>query len=274
MGRQNPETGDKTYRISLVEDSTHKTIKAFRFSKIRLIYVIVSTSILVLGLLWCLFALTPLRMTIPGYPDGRARKAAMTNAIKIDSLENAVTRWTLYAENLSRVLTGEESFNYDSIMMRSNVKYISEKTAEELAAKEEQLRETVRQEEQFGVSGTQRSLPIEGVHFFVPVKGVVSKAFESVTHSGIDISVSSNAVVSSVLDGSVIFSGWDDEAGYMIIVQHKDNIISIYQNNQKLLCKAGESLKAGAPVAIASEHLHFELWHQGEALDPQNYISF
>ena len=282
MGRQNPETSDKTYRISLVEDSTHKTIKTFRFSSVRLIYAILSGSILALGLVWCLFALTPLRMTIPGYPDGKVRKAAVTNAIKIDSLENAVTRWTLYAENLSRVLTGEESFNYDSIMLRSNVKYISEKNAEALAEKEAQLRETVRQEEQFGVSNTQRLLPIEGMHFFVPVKGVVAKSFDRISHSGIDISVSNGAVVSAVLDGSVIFSAWDDENGYMVIIQHKGNIISIYQNNQRLLCKAGDSVKAGTPIAIAgssinktqTDHMHFELWHDGEALDPQNYISF
>lgn len=278
MGRQNPENGDKAYRISLAEDSTHKTIKTFRFSRARLIYALLSGSILALGLLWCIFALTPLRMTIPGYPDGRARRAAVTNAIKIDSLENAVTRWTLYAENLSRVLTGEESFNYDSIMQRSNVKYISEKNAEALAEKEAELREVVRQEEQFGVSSTQRTLPVEGSHFFVPVKGVVAKGFDRISNPGVDITTSDGAVVSSVLDGNVIYSDWDDENGYVLIIQHRSGIISIYRNNQKILCKTGDDVKAGTPVAIAgsdsNKNMHFELWQDGQALDPQTYISF
>lgn len=282
MGRQNPETADKAYRLSLIEDSTHKTIRTVRFSRLRLIYAVLSGSVLTLALLWCLFALTPLRMTIPGYPGGRARRAAVTNAIKIDSLENAVTRWTLYAENLSRVLTGEESFNYDSIMQRSTVKYISEKNAEDLAGKEALLRETVRQEEQFGVSGTQRAMPIEGMHFFTPVKGVVANGFDRISSPGIDITISNGAVVSAVLDGSVIYATWDDENGYLLMIQHKGNLVSIYGNNQKLLCKAGDSVKAGTPIAIAgsstnkdqTDRMHFELWHDGQALDPQNHISF
>ncbi|MBO5195408.1 MAG: M23 family metallopeptidase, partial [Bacteroidales bacterium] len=82
--------------------------------------------------------------------------------------------------------------------------------------------------------------------------------------------------------GTVIFSGWSDEVGYTIQIQHENDIVSIYKHNSKLLKKAGEKVLAGSPIALVGgtgtlstgEHLHFELWYKGEAVDPTEYISF
>jgi murein DD-endopeptidase MepM/ murein hydrolase activator NlpD len=89
-------------------------------------------------------------------------------------------------------------------------------------------------------------------------------------------------VVSAVLDGTVIFDGWNAETGYVIIVQHRENLLSVYSNNQKLLRSSGDAVKAGTPIALVggmsgqpgAEHLHFELWQNGQSLDPTHYISF
>ena len=72
--------------------------------------------VVILGSLYCLVAFTPLRTTIPGYPDAHFRRQAVDNAIKIDSLESAITRWKLYSENLSRVLSGDSTLNLDSLL--------------------------------------------------------------------------------------------------------------------------------------------------------------
>ena len=283
MGRQNPEKSEKIYRLSFFEDSTHKKIKTLRFSKSQLIYGLVSAVVLGATAIWLIFALTPIRNTIPGYPDARARQAAVSNAIKIDSLENAVARWTLYAENLSRVLTGQEAFDYGSIISGGKVEYLSDKSSDQLARQDSVLRRTVREEEQFGVSAArERSLPIQGMHFFSPVKGVVALEFDAISHPAIDITAPSGTVVKSVLDGTVVFSGWDDEDGYYLVMQHKDNVLSIFNHCSRLLIRDGEQIKAGTPVALVGNtgikeqtaHLHFGLWHNGEALDPQKYISF
>ena len=86
----------------------------------------------------------------------------------------------------------------------------------------------------------------------------------------------------ATLDGTVIYDGWSDEDGYTIHIQHDGDIVSIYKHNEKLLKKTGDKVSAGMPVALVGntgklstgDHLHFELWHKGETVDPAKYISF
>ena len=113
MGKNNL---NKVYRISVVEDETHRMIRSYRFSRLGFILTVVTVFVVVLGGLYALIALTPLRTTIPGYPDAHFRRVAVENAIKIDSLESSLTRWKLYSESLSRVLAGDTSINIDSLL--------------------------------------------------------------------------------------------------------------------------------------------------------------
>ena len=145
------------------------------------------------------------------------------------------------------------------------------------------LRKEVMSEDRFDIAaGSGKVLPIEGMHFFTPLKGVISQGYDKAVHPYIDITAPSNSVVMSVLDGTVISAGWSDEDGNTIRIQHDGDIISVYKHNQKLMKKTGDKVTAGTPIAIVGdtgsksdgEHLHFELWHKGEAVDPTKYISF
>ena len=283
MGRQNPGRIPQKFRLSLVDNETHNTLRSIRFGRAQLIYGIITAVLALMLIAYLLFAFTPLRTTIPGYPNAHSRRQAVANAIKIDSLENAVARWNIYAESLSRVLTGEASIDLDSLMRTSTARYLSNKDRAELARRDSVLQETVQKEEQFGVgTGAARDLPIEGVHFFTPLKGVVAKGYDRVIYPGIDVSAPTGSVVSAVLDGTVIFTGWDAEQGYIILIQHRNNLLSIYTNNQKLLRNSGDAVKAGTPIALVggtgrqekTDHLHFELWQNGQSLDPTQFISF
>ena len=283
MGRQNPLAGKHTYRLSLVDNETHEPIRSIRFGKAQGIYWIITAVLALLLFFYLIFAFTPLRTIIPGYPNAHSKKEAVANAIKIDSLENAVIRWNVYAEHLSRVLTGESSVDFDSLVRAGSARYLSDKDADELVRQDSVLRETVLKEEQFGVSALgERDLPIEGVHFFTPIKGVVSAGFERAVHPYIEIAAPTGTVVSAVLDGTVVFTAWDAEQGYIVILQHRGDLLSVYTNNQKLLRSAGDVVKAGTPIALVggtsrsegAEHLHFELWQNGESLDPTRFISF
>lgn len=285
MGRQNPDGRHKVYRLLLVDNDTHNSIRTVLFTKLRFIYFAVTVVVVFILLMYCIIAFTPLRLTIPGYPDANFKRTALANAIKVDSLESAVTRWNLYAENLGRVLAGESTLNLDSLISGNAVRYLSDKSAEELAKRDSVLRETVQKEEKFGVSSgsaSSKSLPVEGLHFFTPVKGVVSEGFDGVAHPGVDIVTPSGTVVSAVLDGVVVYGGWSDELEYVIVVQHRNNIISIYGGNRKVLCRPGDEVKAGTPLALSGgadsgsgkEHLHFELWSGGHPLNPAQFISF
>ena len=285
MGRQNPDGRHKLYRLQLVDNDTHRSIRTVLFTRPRFICFAVTAAVVTVLLIYCIIAFTPLRLTVPGYPDANFKRTALANAIKVDSLQSAVTRWHLYAENLSRVLAGKSTLSLDSLIGGNSLRYLSDKSAEELSRRDSVLRETVRSEEKFGVSeagAAAKNLPVEGLHFFTPVKGVVSEGFDSVTHPGVDVVTPSGTIVGAVLDGVVIYTGWNDELGYVVMVQHKNNLISIYGSNLKALRRPGDDVKAGTPLALSGGedaatgkgHLHFELWLDGHPLNPVQFISF
>ncbi|MCM1178530.1 MAG: M23 family metallopeptidase [Bacteroidales bacterium] len=280
MARQNKDNKVKDYRIDIVDHRSHKTLWTQRFSRTGLITYSVSAIIFIFIGFYCLIAFTPVRKTIPGYPDSHSKKVAIRNAIKVDSLERLISRWELYSENLRRVIDGEAPVKIDSIIQASAS--TGGKSREELSRKDSLLRQNVINEEQFGLSNRHaRNLPIEGMHFFTPLKGVISQGYD-VVHPYIDITAPENSVVMAVLDGAVIFAGWNNDTGYTIQIQHENDLISIYKHNRKLLKKTGDKVMSGTPIALVGgtgelstgEHLHFELWYKGEAIDPTKYINF
>jgi murein DD-endopeptidase MepM/ murein hydrolase activator NlpD len=237
---------------------------------------------MVCAITYCLIAYTPVRTFIPGYPDARTKRVAIQNAIKVDSLERVIYRWELYSENLKRAVEGKEPIKIDSIIKASRKDAAEPVDASALQKQDSLLREKVKEEEQFEISARgRRDLPIEGLHFFTPLKGVVSQGFDA-THPYIDITAAEGSAVKATLDGTVIYTGWSEDDGNTIQIQHTDDIVSIYKHNDKLLKKAGDKVKAGTSIAIVGNtgdtstgtHLHFELWHKGEAVDPTRYIKF
>ena len=268
------------FEFSIKDPSSER--KTLRMSRLALTLGLSCAAILIVLLIYCIIAFTPIRTTIPGYPDAHARKTAIANAIKIDSLERVLSRWDIYALNLSRVLRGETTFNRDSVSILSGPSFLSDKSEKELEESDSLLRESVIKAEQFRLSsGAGKSLPVEGRIFFTPLKGLVSEVFDKYAHPAIDITAKSGSVVSAIADGTVIYSGYDEELDYVLIIQHNDNLVSMYGKCYRILKNSSDAVKAGTPIAMiggdsqsATGHLHFALWQDGEALDPSKYITF
>lgn len=283
MAQQKKEKKTVKYRLSLLDAQTHEKLWEMRFTKTGFLVTAVSAVVLFALTIFCITAFTPVRTFIPGYPDAHSKRAAILNAMRIDSLEAVVKTWHLYSENLRRVIDGQQPLRIDSLIdsRRNSGKATM---SDGIPGRQDSiLRQTVLDEEQFGLSETgRRDLSIEGMHFFTPLKGVISQGYDPIVHPFIDITAPANSVVAAVLDGTVIFAGWNDEAGYTIQIQHSNDIVSTYKHNQKLLKKTGDKVSAGTPVAMvgntgslsSGEHLHFELWYRGEAVDPTKYINF
>lgn len=273
----------KNFRLTLVDDDTHDKVWSKKFTRIGALVTAVTVIVVTIATIFCVIAFTPIRTLIPGYPDARSKHDAIKNAITIDSLENVLTKWELYSENLRRVVDGQEPLKIDSLMEVRKNPAAEAGDSRELAEKDSLLRKEVADEDRFDIKpGSARTLPIEGMHFFTPLKGVVSRGYDKALHPYIDITAPGNSVVMSVLDGTVISAGWNDTEGYTIRIQHEGDIISVYKHNQKLLKETGDKVTAGTPIAVLGgtgstsdgDHLHFELWHKGEAVDPTKYISF
>ena len=280
---QNKTDRIKNFRLTLVDDETHKPILVTRFTRTTFLVSAVMAAAALCLVFYMLVAFTPVRTLIPGYPDARAKRAAIQNAMKIDSLEMIVSRWELYSENLRRILDGEEPIRIDSLVRKIAESDRQEISEREIRERDSILRMNVAEEEQFSLSLAEgRNLHIEGMHFFCPLKGVVSQGYDPAIHPFVDITAPANSMVFAVLDGSVIYSGWSDDSGYTIQIQHSNDIVSIYKHNQKLLKAVGDRVTAGDPIAVVGntgtlttgDHLHFELWYRGEAVDPTRYINF
>lgn len=272
----------RNLRLTLLDAASHERLWSLRFSRTHMIVAAISSVVAVLVAVFCLIAYTPIRTFIPGYPNAQSRRQAVQNAQRIDSLQTRILQWELYTENLRRVVSGEEPIRLDTLMLgQEGSRSVSD--ARYLAIRDSLLRADVVQEEQFGLTSVRRQhLPIEALAFYTPVKGVVSTEFNQILHPWVDITAPVGSTVMAVLDGTVVYTDWAQDSGYTLVLQHGNDLLSIYKHNQKLLHKTGAAVKAGTPVAMLAssssltkgDHLHFELWYKGTAVDPVRYIKF
>ena len=284
MNNTNKDKKTTHFRLSLLDAKTHQQLKSVRFTRTTFTITIICSIVIICASIYSLIAFTPIREFIPGYPDEATKRTAIRNAIKADSLERVILKWELYSENLRRVLEGTASpSSIDSLMNASRNTLKNAKDDKIIQIQDSLLRKTVMDEQMYEIADrNRRSLPIEGMHFFTPLKGIITQGYDPAVHPFIDIAAAEGTVVNAIADGTVIYTGWSDETGYTIQIQHDADIISIYKHNEKLIKSVGDRVSAGTPIALVGNtgslstgpHLHFELWYKGECMDPTKHINF
>ena len=201
---------------------------------------------------------------------------------KVDSLENQMRVKDQFISNVQRVLMGEVSVD-DSAFL-NNATIFVDKVIEPIPAVDSQFRKEFEESElTFLTVKNPITQSLEDQYFYSPIEGIVTTEFNiREEHYGIDIVSKSNEPVKSVAEGTVIFSDWTQESGNVIAIQHRDNIISVYKHNSALLKKVGNFVNSGEAIAIIGNtgefttgpHLHFEMWYNGNSVDPEEFISF
>ena len=270
------------YRIVIFNDLNLHIIKQIRFNARTLVLGLVGAVVTIIIGVTILIAFTPLREYIPGYPSGKLRQKLIQNALVTDSIEQKINLYDRYFHDLRAMLSGENA--QDSIVKRDSVKRPNLNEFRRL--NQDSLFKDELEQEQFNLHlspGATRKSGLASLLFFPPLKGMVTgKQDISSGHYGVDIVAKANSRVSSALDGTVIFAEWTMETGYVMIIQHDQNIVTSYKHNAELLKKQGDKVKAGEVIAIMGNtgkmttgpHLHFELWVNGNPINPQDYISF
>src|SRR5690606_9593669 len=134
----------------------------------------------------------------------------------------------------------------------------------------------------FKLTGTSgRNLPSVALPALPPVEGFVTRGFDARSgHYAIDIAVEEGTTVRSIGDGYVVFADWTYEGGFALAVQHADGFVTVYKHNERLLKRLGDHVRARDAIAISGNtgeistgpHLHFELWHNGLAQNPADYL--
>lgn len=270
------------YRLIIYNDSTIQTVWSIKLTPIKVLTLGSLGAILLILLTTVIIAYTPLRENIPGYPSAKVRQQILYNYMLVDSLENEIITRDTYFLKIKTLFQGEtpleESENADPALRVTAPKFKSYNADSIFKDKllEEKSYLSLQQ-------STKRLPSIANIHFFTPLRGLITNKFNPKTdHLAVDIVGKQNARISNVLDGTVIFAGWTMDTGYSIFIQHENNIISVYKHNAELLKTIGDKVKSGDVIAIMGNsgelttgpHLHFELWHNGTALDPETYIDF
>lgn len=275
------------YRLAIFNEQSYEELFVMRLSRLNVFTAAGTIAVLLVVLVTLLIAFTGLREYIPGYPDAQQRLLIVRNAQRVDSLLVEINKRDQFINSFKAILHGEmpdDSAPDDTAQPATNsvapVPEFSRSEADSL------LRAQVEREERFNLSAREsprRAVALESAFFVSPIKGMVVNGFgETKGHYGVDIVSAPGGRVAAVMDGMVVFTGWTVETGYVVQVQHPNNLISIYKHNEIILKEVGQAVKAGEAIArvgnsgelTTGPHLHFELWYNGVPLNPTDYISF
>lgn len=274
------------YRLVVMNDITFEERLSFRLTRLNVMILMSVITIILIGLTTLLIAFTPLREYIPGYTDVTLNQRVYNLQAKADSMERVFYQKDLFIQNLRNILEGKPV--QDTIIVQDTLDFRYDSITMKHSSEDSILRADYENQNRFDLyyDGQSALIKINSRHnitFFKPLEGIVTNQFSlAENHLGIDIVAKQNETVKATMDGTVIFSDWTVETGYVIAIQHQGSYISIYKHNSANFKNAGAYVKAGDPIGIIGEtgelstgpHLHFELWYNGSPVNPLNYLTF
>jgi len=275
------------YRLIILNETTFEEKISFRLSRLNVFIVTGILAIILIFLTSYIIAFTPLREYIPGYQSLSGQKELYSIQLRADSIQKEMNARNKLLKNITEIVGG--GIPRDTLNTKpsdsSAVKFRNIKTTP--SDDEVALRNDFDKESRYNInpagSKTASGSSIRSINFFTPVKGVITTKFNvNDKHLGIDIAASKDEPVKAALDGTVIFADFTPKTGYVIGIQHRLNYITFYKQNSILLKSPGQFVRAGEPIAIVGNngeltkgpHLHFELWHNGNPVNPLDYIDF
>jgi murein DD-endopeptidase MepM/ murein hydrolase activator NlpD len=281
---------NRKYDFLMSHDESGRPMLNFKLNLLNLILAIIGMALLLIVITTFIIAFTPLREYIPGYTDTNLNREVYELNLRADSLRREMKKKDIYFENLKKVVEGYD-FAADSALASVSIYEplpagVTDTITLKKSVQDSILRAEYEAQNQYNLFGKDylsTTKPNSLVkNFYVPLTGKVMNVFNpDKGHFGVDIASEGDKIINATLDGTVVFSSWSINNGYCIGIQHEDSYFSVYKHNATLLKKEGEYVKAGEAIAIlgksgeaeAFEHLHFELWHNGLALDPVEYMT-
>ena len=270
------------YKVVISSEDTFEEKLSFRINKISTFVLFLTYSAIVILATISIVFFTDVRELVPGYSPPKLLNQVIDLSKKADSLEKKINLDTQFYKSIEDVLSG----NTDTIILRDDIsnKINLEEESFSLISPSLQdsvLRKYVEKQDEFNL--TQNELIVSDKTFFPPIRGSITQSFNiNEGHYAIDVAADTGSPVKSVLDGRIIFSEWSIDTGYVIIIDHGDNIISVYKHNSKALKVQNDFVNAGEIIAFSGSqgnlstgpHLHFELWNNGVPINPEIFLKF
>ena len=270
------------YKVVVSSEDTFEEKLSFKANKINAFIIMLLYSIILIAFTISIVFFTQLREMVPGYSSSDLLNRAIYLTKKTDSLEQQIALNNKFYKSIEDVLSGNvdefvsrNELSIDSNLINPDIFTISPNLQDSI------LRQYVENEDKFNL--TNNELVIENKMFFSPIKGEITQSFNlNENHFAIDIAADIGTPVKSVLDGKIIFSEWSLETGYVVVIDHGENIISVYKHNSKTLKEQNDFVQAGEVIAYSGNqgnlssgpHLHFELWKNGTPIDPEPLLNF
>jgi len=270
------------YKIVISSEDTFEEKLSFKANKINAFIIMLVYSIILISFTISIVFFTQLRELVPGYSSSDLLNRAVYLTEKTDSLEQQIALNNKFYQSIEDVLSGKtedfvpkEVLEADTNYNNFDIKTINPNIQDSI------LRSYVDNEDKFNL--TKNELVIENKMFFTPIMGEITQGFNSKdNHYALDISADIGTPVKSILEGKIIFSEWSVDTGYVIIIDHGQDIISVYKHNSKALKKQNDFVQAGEVIAYSGNqgnlstgpHLHFELWKNGTPINPQPLLNF
>ena len=269
-------------RLVILNEETFEEMFSLKLTLMNVFVVATIGAILIITVTTYIIAFTPLREFIPGYASNKLKKDATELALKSDSLVFALQKNEAYIASIKKVLTGDLEYaklNKDSILAsKSEVSNEADFKPSEADLK---LREQVAQEDKYNLFEKAQSKA--SIVLFPPAKGAITEKFSLKNkHFAVDVALTKNTPIKSILSGSIVFADWSPSAGNVIILRHNNGFISVYKDLESLTKSQGDVVRTGEVIGIAGStgqesqgvHLHFELWKDGYPIDPTQFIEF
>lgn len=272
------ENASNRYRLVILSEDNFQEIGNYQLT-LGNIYALISSIIVVLGLLIIsVIAFTPIKKLIPGYGDIEDNTMFIELNKQLDYIESNLDAQEVYLKSFRKLLMADSS----GVSPKENDDNSKLRLAINLAEKDN---EDIKASSPTPGNSNKGGMPIldNTYNFITPVSGLVSAEFmPDKKHFGVDILAPKNTPVKAILDGFVLISGWNLETGNTIGIQHNNNVISFYKHNSALLKEEGSFVRAGEAIAIIGNtgtlsdgpHLHFELWLNGNPVNPMDYLNF
>lgn len=272
----------RSYKVVVSSEDTFEERLSFSTNKLNVFLVLSLYSIILIAFTISVVFFTQIREMVPGYSSSDLLTQAIYLTKKTDSLENELELNNTFYKSIENVLSGKtEQIIYKDTLAVSNEEANIDFQTVFTNAEDSILRKYVEEEDKFNL--TKNELVIENKMFVSPVKGQITQKFDPLNnHFALDVLVDTGTPVKSILEGKVIFSEWSVDTGHVLIIDHGDNIISVYKHNSKVLKTQNNFVKAGEVIAYSGNqgtlstgpHLHFELWKNGTPINPEPLFNF
>ncbi|MFP5471318.1 MAG: peptidoglycan DD-metalloendopeptidase family protein [Bacteroidia bacterium] len=278
----------RPYRIVIINPFTFEEKRKWQLTRMNVFIAMTLLVFLIASATYLFIAYTPFKYSIPGYlteqEQKRIERMDKENIERLDNLIAELEQKQLFIDNITAVLNGRvTTMPLDSTLQAQEPVNVEFPTSKEDSILRAQVSEEERLNLAKPIAKSGDKINLANILLFRPVDGKLTNAYNKEDgHMGIDIIAPESEPVKATLDGTIIFASWTSDNGYVIQIQHAYNLISVYKHNSVLLKKVGETVKSGEAISFIGNsgelsegpHLHFELWQNGQALNPAEYISF